>query len=387
MSPAGFDDHRRSVALPSADLSYVDIGDGPPALFVHGIATNAHVWADLIFELADVRRCIAIDLPLHGDSPARPEQAMTIGGFADVVAEFCEHIVPAPVDLVAHDTGGAISQVLAAGHPELLRTLTLTNCETQDNVPPAAMAATVELARTGQLASVAPAIIADPAASRALYTPGYQDPDFLSDERVRCFLEPLIGTPHSAQRFQELIAALGPAELLASEPALRDLDVPTLILWGSEDQFFALKWAYWLQGTIPGAREVIEVADAKLFFAHERAAELAPHIRRHWLECVDPGGSEEGGRERDLLDGLSDALDEYDAGGTDLPSLVRDTDSVIVELSGRSDPRRLGQLRRQWRRLAEILPEVGATRMQPLSELQLDRVSDAVDGLRATLAI
>ena len=76
---AGFDDHRHTVSTTSADLSYVAVGDGPPALFVHGIATNAYLWQDLIPQLADTRRCIAIDLPLHGQSPARPDQVMTVG--------------------------------------------------------------------------------------------------------------------------------------------------------------------------------------------------------------------------------------------------------------------------------------------------------------------
>jgi pimeloyl-ACP methyl ester carboxylesterase len=283
----GFDDHRHTITTPSAEVSYVEVGSGLPALFVHGIATNAYVWRELIAQLGDQRRCIAIDLPLHGQSTATPGQEMTIGAFADVLAETCRRLGLAPVDLVAHDTGGAIAQVLAARHPELLRTLTLTNCETQDNIPPAAMASTVELARSGQLAPAAPAILADPAAARAFFATGYQDPAFLSPELVNAFLEPALGTPAAAARFQELIAALGPADLLAAEPRLRDLHVPTLIVWGTDDAFFDTKWAYWLRDTIPSAHEVVEITGGKLFFPHERAAELAPHVRRHWAAASE----------------------------------------------------------------------------------------------------
>lgn len=278
----GFDDHRHTVTTPSAEVSYVDIGTGPPALFVHGLATNAYVWRDLVGRLSDMRRCIVIDLPLHGQSPARTGQKLTIGGLADVLAEICEGLDVMDVDLVAHDTGGAIAQVFAARHSQLLRTLTLTNCETQDNIPPAAMAATVELARSGQLAAAAPAILADPASSRAFFAVGYQNPEALTSELVQAYLEPVIGSPAAAERFQELIAALGPDDLLDTEPALRRLDVPTLIVWGTDDEFFDLKWAYWLRDAIPGAREPVEISGGKLFFPAERAAELAPHIRRHW---------------------------------------------------------------------------------------------------------
>ena len=279
---AGFDNHRRTVSTQAGEVSYIEIGTGPAALFVHGIATNAYIWHNLIPLLADTRRCVAIDLPLHGQSPATPEHQLTVGAFANTLAEVCARLSLGQVDLVGHDTGGAIAQVFAARHPELVRTLTLTNCETRDNIPPAAMAATVEAARAGHLAATAPAILADPAATRAFFAAGYQDPQFLSAELVDAFLEPVVGTPAAAARFQELIAGLGPDDLLAAELALRALRAPTLIAWATDDEFFDLKWAHWLHETIPGAHDLVEIASGKLFFPHERAAELAPHIHRHW---------------------------------------------------------------------------------------------------------
>jgi pimeloyl-ACP methyl ester carboxylesterase len=102
------------------------------------------------------------------------------------------------------------------------------------------MAPTVQLARAGQLAPAAAAIFADPAASRGLLEVGYEDPAFLSAELVQAFLEPVIGSAEAAERFQELISSLGPADLVTAEPALRNLRVPTLIAWGTDDEFFDL---------------------------------------------------------------------------------------------------------------------------------------------------
>jgi pimeloyl-ACP methyl ester carboxylesterase len=79
----------------------VDVGTGAPAMFVHGIGTNAYLWSGVVGALTDVRRCIAVDLPLHGQSPARLDQRMTIGAFADVLAELCEGLDLAEMDLVA----------------------------------------------------------------------------------------------------------------------------------------------------------------------------------------------------------------------------------------------------------------------------------------------
>jgi pimeloyl-ACP methyl ester carboxylesterase len=78
------------------------------------------------------------------------------------------------------------------------------------------------------------------------------------------------------------MTSLHARDLLAIEPALARLQVPTLIVWGTGDIFFGRKWAYWLRDTIPGATEVVELSGARLFFPDERATELTAALRRHW---------------------------------------------------------------------------------------------------------
>jgi pimeloyl-ACP methyl ester carboxylesterase len=75
---------------------------------------------------------------------------------------------------------------------------------------------------------------------------------------------------------------MGPRDLLAAEPALRQLQVPILVVWGTDDVFFPRHWAHWLRETIPGVTEVMELEGARLFFPDERADEFVSHLRRHW---------------------------------------------------------------------------------------------------------
>jgi pimeloyl-ACP methyl ester carboxylesterase len=278
-----FDAHRAFVQTGSADIGYVDVGEGRPAVFLHGVGTSAYLWRNVIAELAGEARCIALDLPLHGRSAARPDQDFSLGALAEIVAEFCAALGLDDIDLVANDTGGAVAQIFAARHPELLRTFTLTNCDTQDNIPPEPFKATVELAKAGGLAPAAPALLSDLSTARAVvFSPGYEDPGLPTDEVVRANLEPIIGTPESARQFERVLSALEPRDLAAVEPGLKRLTVPTLIVWGTGDQFFDPRWAYWLSDTIPGVTEVIEIDGAKLFFPDERPHDLVPHLRRHW---------------------------------------------------------------------------------------------------------
>ena len=135
----------------------------------------------------------------------------------------------------------------------------------------------------GLFARIAPRLVRDiPQARKRVYGSGYQDVTSLPDEVVRAWLEPLFGTAESARQFQRLMTSLHARDLLAVEPALARLQVPTLIVWGTGDKFFRLKWAYWLRDTIPGATDVIEIDGARLFFPDEHATELTAALRRHW---------------------------------------------------------------------------------------------------------
>ena len=276
--------HRSQVHTRSGPASYIDTGGpGRAALFVHGIGTSSYLWRHVIDQLDGQRRCVAVDLPLHGHTPAAAGQDFSLPGLARFVADFCDALELAEVDLVANDTGGAVCQVFAAGHPERLHTLTLTNCEAHDNLPPRAFLPTVLLARLGLFARIAPRLAGDIGrARRRVYGTGYEDVTKLPDEIVRAWLQPLLGTRDSVREYQRLIASLHARDLLAAEPALARLDVPTLIVWGTGDIFFRRKWAYWLRDTIPGATGVVEIDGARLFFPDERAAELTPALRRHW---------------------------------------------------------------------------------------------------------
>jgi pimeloyl-ACP methyl ester carboxylesterase len=280
------DKHRSQVRTQSGPASYIDTGgSGRPVLFVHGVGTSAYLWRHVIGELNGQRRCVAVDLPLHGLTPAASGQDFSLPGLARFVAGFCDALELTDIDLVANDTGGAIAQAVAVGRPERLHTLTLTNCEAHDNLPPKALLPTVLLARMGLFARIAPRLVRSlPRAHERFAGTGYQDVANLPKEISLAWLEQAFGTAESARQFQRLLTSLRARDLLAIEPALARLQVPTLIVWGTGDKFFHLKWAYWLRDTIPGASDVVEIEGGRLFFPDERAAELTAALRRHWAK-------------------------------------------------------------------------------------------------------
>lgn len=52
--------HRRSLATPSGEIACTEFGAGPAALFVHGVGTSGVLWRQVIEDLSDTSRCIAV---------------------------------------------------------------------------------------------------------------------------------------------------------------------------------------------------------------------------------------------------------------------------------------------------------------------------------------
>lgn len=275
--------HRHTAATRFGEISYLDLGAGPTALFVHGIATNAYLWRHVMDALSGQRRCIAIDLPLHGRSPVTAEQDLSLAALAAGLDDFCEVLGLTGIDLVANDTGGAIAQIFAARYPQRLATLTLTNCDTVDNLPPEAFKPIVELAAAGNLAPSAVSMFANlEAAAQTSFASGYEHLDRVDRDVIRSYLQPCFGTIERARQFERLLVSLDVGDLQAVMPQLGELTVPTLVVWGTGDAFFDVSWAYWLRDTIPGTTRVVTVDGARLFFPEERPMDLVPHLEQHW---------------------------------------------------------------------------------------------------------
>lgn len=278
-----FDAYRHRTSTETGEMSYLDVGVGPVALFVHGLGTNALLWRNVIGAVGPQRRCVALDLPLHGRTPAAPGQDFTLPALAAVVEGLRAALDLGQVDLVANDTGGAVAQVYAAQHPQHLRTLTLIDCETEGNVPPAAFQPTVDAAAAGLLSAGAADLLADLSAARGLaFGSGYQDVENLPFDVVEAYLHPVLGTFERAQEFERFLLSIHDDDLRAVQPQLRRLTVPTLIVWGTDDPFFELSHAKSLADLIPGAAGVAEIDGGRLFLPDERAADLVPLLLDHW---------------------------------------------------------------------------------------------------------
>jgi len=86
-----------------------------------------------------------------------------VTAMAQLIADLCQGLGLDRIDLIGNDTGGVVAQVVAASQPELLRSLVLTNCDTEGNFPPQAFMPVIEAAVRGE---IAPLLTVDSLAGR-----------------------------------------------------------------------------------------------------------------------------------------------------------------------------------------------------------------------------
>lgn len=122
------------VSLSAADglaLNLVDFGGsgGPPLFFVHGSFGHAHVWDAVVGRLPPERRCLALDLPGHGDSAWAPGEARY--GFDALVEDI--HVAVGwlgerPV-LAGHSIGSAIAMLYASKYSDRIAAAVLMDID------------------------------------------------------------------------------------------------------------------------------------------------------------------------------------------------------------------------------------------------------------------
>jgi len=166
-----------------------------------------------------------------------------------------------------------------------VRTLTLTNCDTHDNWPPEAFKPFVDMVKAGGLRDTLDAMLADKTIFRSpgALGPAYERPETVTDEDIETYLRPLVRSEQRTRDLQRFVVAFDNKHTRVIEPQLRELQSPTLIVWGTDDVYFPVKWAHWLAETIPGAKPPVELEGARIFFPEERAGEFNLLLRDHLL--------------------------------------------------------------------------------------------------------
>ena len=109
------------------DLHYIDEGAGDVILFVHGTPEWSFGFRDLIKDLRQNYRCIAIDHLGFGLSDKTEKASYTIEAHSARLTKFIAKLELSDINIVANDFGGGIALGYAVAHPGNINSITLFN--------------------------------------------------------------------------------------------------------------------------------------------------------------------------------------------------------------------------------------------------------------------
>ncbi len=98
----------RTVMLNGHEFCYLDSGDGPAVLFIHGLTGSHRNWAHLVEKLDTDHRVLVPDLFGHGAS-AKPMGDYSLGAHAATLRDLLDRLGIDQVTLVGHSFGGGIA--------------------------------------------------------------------------------------------------------------------------------------------------------------------------------------------------------------------------------------------------------------------------------------
>ncbi|HET9153741.1 MAG TPA: alpha/beta hydrolase [Solirubrobacterales bacterium] len=269
-------EQRREVKLPAGTIRYREAGEGKPVVFVHGFLVDGRLWNGVVDRLSDRFRCLAPDWPLGAHQVAMdPDADLTPPDLAGLIAEFIDRLELEDVTIVGNDSGGAISQILAANHPEGVARLALTNCDTHENFPPGVFKAMPPLAKLpgGMQAMAAPFRV--PAMARRAFAPFARTR--IPDDLIASWMYPATHDSGVMHDTRKVTAGMNQRHTLAAAKKLQTSEIPLRLLWAPGDKFFPMKYAERLASEVPNS-EIVQIPDAKTFVPLDQPGRVADEL-------------------------------------------------------------------------------------------------------------
>jgi pimeloyl-ACP methyl ester carboxylesterase len=286
LDAAAFHDARRYAATRFGNIAYVERGSGPAALFLHGFPLNGFQWRGALERLSPYRRCIAPDFLGMGYTQVADGQSCAPEAQVGMLLALLDALSVSSVDVVANDSGGAVAQLLVARHQNRVRTLLLTNCDTEHDSPPPALLPVIQLAKEGRFVDEwLGRWHTDRTLARSPEGIGgmcYADPAHPTDEAIDTYFAPLLSTQRRTDNAHAYAIALERNVLAGIGPELRRCKVPTRIVWGMGDTIFSANSPSQLDHDFGHSRGIRLLEGSKLFWPEERPDVIAEEAQRLW---------------------------------------------------------------------------------------------------------
>lgn len=225
----------RFISIDGNRVHYRDEGVGDVIVLIHGTASSLHTWDHWAKVLKQHYRVIRMDLPGFGLTGPDPSERYEVSDDVVFLRGFLDQLGISKAHIVGSSLGGRIGWQFALDHSHRVQTLTLMNAlgYPQESWPPP-----IEMAQWSVMDELVKRF-----SPRFMYEIGlkdvYHDASLVNEQLVDRYYE--------ISRYPGNLAAFPPrvqARLDQDSNHIKNIRVPTLIMWGQEDRYFPVESAH-----------------------------------------------------------------------------------------------------------------------------------------------
>ncbi|MHB8067227.1 MAG: alpha/beta fold hydrolase [Desulfobaccales bacterium] len=237
-------------------INYYQAGQGQPLILLHGFGASAYTWRLLGPKLAEENQVFTIDLKGHGFSDKPQDGKYAVSDQADMVAAFIKDRRLQDVVLIGNSMGGAIALMtyfkMREETPAAVKGLVLIDSAGY----PQKMPFFISMARHPWLSALGSKLLSPRFVTGMVLRKCYFNRDKITDEMIDTYA--YYGSmPGASEAVRQTAVQIMPANMEAMIAQYKTVRVPTLIIWGQEDQVVPLEVGRNFKRDIPDAELVI----------------------------------------------------------------------------------------------------------------------------------
>lgn len=225
---------KKYIQIDGVSLHYDQRGLGPPLVLLHGFPTSSYIWRNIIPGLTYGTTVYSLDLMGFGFSEKPPDRTYSLETYVSQLSTFLDTLHLENPILAGQDIGALIATLYTIRNPGKVRKLILMNAPLHEASP----SLNVRLLRFPVLGQ----LFSQDWSLKHVLRAGVATQERMSERLLAAYLTPYHDDPGARATLQTFVQEFTPQPLLEHEiqPNLSQLNLPTLLVWGANNDLVPL---------------------------------------------------------------------------------------------------------------------------------------------------